>query len=492
MLNGEVLNENILVGEIQREVIDLRKEEQHKTVKPTSHDILVEPDTPMQTLGSVLVKGVALDKPDQDKSVMPSVEEQVVMADDGYELASVTVGGVTSEIDSNIQAENIRHGVEILGVVGSMEQIDLSATTATEEDVVAGKQFYNAQGELKTGAFKDMLQARIDENNNCDYLFYKCGNSTINYIKNLDTSRVTSMKYMFNYCEATSEIDVSGFDTSNVTTMFYMFSSCSNLKEIDISNFNMDKLSQCDYMFASCKNLEKFVANETHSTTLTNLPSMFYYCQSLRNIDLSKWYITPTNIGSMFDYCMSTESIDISNFDTSNTTTMTQMCRYCKSLTNIKVGDKFDTSKVQKFNYMFTDCRELESLPTMNVVSGTSFSSFVDGCVKLKNINILNIKTSLYLGNGTYWGTMLTNESLINTFKELWDLTGSTSQTLRLSTTSKENIANVYVKLIDVTDEMLASDPYASNKKPCVVCDASDEGAMTLTEYAISKNWAIG
>lgn len=373
--------------------------------------------------------------------------------------------------------------------------LDLSATTATEEDVMQGKQFYNAQGELvegvlTTGAFNDMLQTRVDANNSCDYLFYECGNSTINYIKNLDTSRVTSMKDMFSNCKA-SEIDVSGFDTSNVTNMYNMFYICSNLKEIDISNFNMDKLSQCDAMFYYCSTLEKLVMNENHSTTLTNLQFMFANCKALTNLDLSKWYINPINMGYMFQSCTGIESIDISNFDTRNTTEMARMFNGCTHIKNIKVGDKFDTSKVQNFDRMFTACSELESLPTINVVSGTSFSSFVDSCTKLKNINILNIKKSLRLGYETYWGTMLTNESLINTFKELWDLTGSTSQTLTLSTPSKENIANIYVKLVDVTDEMLASDPYASNKKPCVVCESTDEGAMTLTEYAVLKNWSI-
>ena len=38
---------------------------------------------------------------------------------------------------------------------------------------------------------------------------------------------------------------------------------------------------------------------------------------------------------------------------------------------------------------------------------------------------------------------------------------------------------------------MRAEDEYIDNKKPCVVCESTDEGAMTLTEYAISKNWAI-
>lgn len=574
--NSICLDDDLLVGEILEQVIDLSKEEQEKVVEARTEDVVVLPDSEMQVLSRVTVKGVtaeiddsikpeniklgatilgvagnvAPDKPDQSKVVKPSVSKQVVRADTGYELESVEVEGVTSEIDGNIQAENIRYGVEILGVVGSMEQKedldaelseqdvlladlksqvgnldeinlegatatesdvlagktffsgdaeiktgtlevpDLSATTATEEDVVAGKQFYNAQGELKTGAFKDMLQARIDENNNCDYLFYECRNNKINYINNLDTSKVTSMNQMFNRCTA-SEIDVSGFDTSNVDNMTQMFNSCSNLTEIDISNFNMDKLTQCAMMFYYCKKLTKVMSNENHSTTLITMDDIFSNCISLTNIDLSKWYVKPLYMGAMFNTCSALESVDMSNLDTSEVTSLYNVFNRCGNLTNIVVGDKFDTSKVANLNSTFYLCGKLETLPKMNAISVTTFSNFIAGCTNLKNMIILNIKKTLQIGSGTSWGTMLTNESLINTFKELWDLTGSTSQTLTLSTTSKENIANVYVKLVDVTDEMIANDPYASNKKPCVVCESTDEGAMTLTEYAISKNWSI-
>lgn len=61
------------------------------------------------------------DKPDQTKTATPTTEEQVITPDTGYELASVTVEAVTSDIDSNIVAENIKSGVTILGVDGTFE-----------------------------------------------------------------------------------------------------------------------------------------------------------------------------------------------------------------------------------------------------------------------------------------------------------------------------------------------------------------------------------
>lgn len=58
----------------------------------------------------------------QDKTVSPTTSQQTVTADEGYDgLSSVGVSAVTSSIDSNIKAANIKSGVTILGVTGTLE-----------------------------------------------------------------------------------------------------------------------------------------------------------------------------------------------------------------------------------------------------------------------------------------------------------------------------------------------------------------------------------
>lgn len=270
------------------------------------------------------------------------------------------------------------------------EVVDLSATTATADDVLQGKQFYNAQGELVVGGYKDMLQRKVDWSKSCEKLFENSPDEDMSWANKLDTSQVTSMAYMFSTCSNLQSFN-NNFDTYNVTTLTNMFARCEYLTELDVSSFD--------------------------TRNVTDVSSFIYYCLKLKTIIGSIDLINTTNTYNMFYYC-----------------------------------------------------------------------------INLENVTLKNIKVSLQLGRSTSWGTKLTNETLINTIQELWDNTDNAlggSRTLTLSTTSTNNIANIYVKLIDVTDEMRAEDEYIDNKKPCVVCESTDEGAMTLTEYAISKGWAI-
>ena len=101
---------------------------------------------------------VVPDKPDQTKTATPTTSQQTITPDTGYELSSVTVNAVTSSIDSNIQAGNIKKDVTILGVTGTLESGD-TPIYRTEDDTdvtinlaLAGKR-YDGVGDFEGVVF---------------------------------------------------------------------------------------------------------------------------------------------------------------------------------------------------------------------------------------------------------------------------------------------------------------------------------------------------
>ena len=57
----------------------------------------------------------------------------------------------------------------------------------------------------------------------------------------------------------------------------------------------------------------------------------------------------------------------------------------------------------------------------------------------------------------------------------------TSSQTLTIGSANLEKIAGLYCRITDDTNE----------KKTMELCESTDEGAMTLVDYALEKGWNI-
>lgn len=216
----------------------------------------------------------------QDKEVIPSKEEQTIKADENYSgLNQVKVNAVTSQVDNNIISENIKNGIDILGVTGNF---------------VGGKyapRFISFYGYTGTNLNDEII--------------------------GLDTSNTTSMSNMFYNCSNLTALDLSSFNTSNVTDMQMMLYGCKKITKLDISNFNIAKVNLIQNLFYQCKLLTSLDLRHFGKAPISNMNFMFYGCENLTEVDLSNFEITKTNTYNtkMFGMCTKLMRIDLRSLD---------------------------------------------------------------------------------------------------------------------------------------------------------------------------------
>ena len=113
-----------------------------------------------------LIKQLEKKYPTQKKTASPSRYSQTISADSGYRLSQVEVKPVTSAIDGNIIPDNIKKGVSILGVQGALEeeQIDLQAKFVEPKktaQTILPDSNYDALSRVEVGAVTSAVDKNI-------------------------------------------------------------------------------------------------------------------------------------------------------------------------------------------------------------------------------------------------------------------------------------------------------------------------------------------
>lgn len=150
------------------EKIEITPEVEDKTYIPTEYgfeevtvkgvkayiDEDIKPEYIKDGVDILGVIGNVVELQGEEKTISPSTTQQIIVPSDGKNgITRLTVEAVDSSIDENIKPENIKEGTNILGVDGQYRGIDTSDATATEEDILIGKTAY-VNGEKLTGTME--------------------------------------------------------------------------------------------------------------------------------------------------------------------------------------------------------------------------------------------------------------------------------------------------------------------------------------------------
>lgn len=247
----------------------------------------------------------------QEKTISPTTYTQEVVSDSTYDgLSKVKINAVDSSIDSDIKPENIKKGVEILGVEGSLEQ----GAEVVKKYKPKHISFYGHEKISDLTEETRMMDTSLLTS--FSSMFFTTGSNDLEYVdvSEWNTSNVTSFQAMCQGCSDLKVFDVSNWDTSNVTDMTNAFKACTSLESLDVSNWDTLKLQYSNYIFENCKLITSFDFSNWTTSNVTTMDSMFSGCIGLTELDLSS-FTSPrlTTMSSMFYGCKNLTKIDMRN-----------------------------------------------------------------------------------------------------------------------------------------------------------------------------------
>lgn len=477
----------------------------------------------------------------QDKTVAPTTSQQVISADSGYDgLDEVTVSAVTSAIDSNIAAGNIKSGVTILGVQGTVQEgitptgnINITDTSSTNVTNYATAQVVDANlvaSNIKNGVSILGVSGSYDPQPDLE-------TKTVTYTAN-DTYTITPTAGKDGMSSVEVTVNVSGgsgtqcpdwssigWDCSDVENsslaadVAYAAQKKAEFEAGTIDDFHMDKnlvyapkiVPNHYNTFQSCSNLKYVPAFDSIGTY--GCHNLFSGCTALKSVPL----FDTSNITDMdFMFGQDNTSLQgkvnygagvttVPQYDMSNVTSALGMFRGCVYLTTIP---DLNTPKLRDIVYyvgsnvsgsIFSGCLSLIAIPNMDLTNVTDMSHFAigqsgivsgpSGDMALKTVPLLNTPNVARIKDA-FW--KCPNITTLGGFTNLGKAFVSTDATkyhiLDLSSSTvltKQSIMNVINNLAapddtDVSDAqlMLSATSYA-------LLDAEDIAIAT------AKNWAV-
>ena len=275
-------------------------------------------------------------------SITPSTSAQTFNSSsvDGYK--PVTVSAVTSSIDANITAGNIKSGVTILGVQGTYS--GSTPTLITKSITQNGT--YNASSDNADGYSSVTVNVSgggIGIPREVKNGVYQMPTESFTFSLPSNATDVVSygLYYAFYGCTGLTSLDLSSLTTvSGEYALCRAFYGCTALTSVDLSSLTtVSGEYALNYAFQNRTGLTSLdLSSLTTVSGRSGLSSAFSGCTGLTSVDLSSLTTVSGSIGlsSAFYGCTALTSVDLSSLTTvSGSNGLSNAFQSCKGLTDV-------------------------------------------------------------------------------------------------------------------------------------------------------------
>jgi hypothetical protein len=342
-------------------------------------------------------------------NVTPTTSAQVIVAPagtDGY--SPVNVAAVTSSIDANIIAGNIKSGVSILGVTGNVVELNGETkviTPTTSQQIITPSSGKNAitqatveavtssidsniiAGNIKkdvtilgvTGTVEEGITPtgtiNITENGTIDVTNYASAevnvqSSVIGIPREITSQGIYSMPLSSDFIFKLPD----SVTTIGSYSLAYAFHSCNKLVSVNFNNVTSVSTNGLSYAFYGCLNLSSVTGlnNITSVTTVSAFSNAFIHCSQLASVDFSGLsLLSGTNcFWGIFQNCINLTSIDLSSLTTiSGDYAMTYAFAGCSNLSSLDLSSVTTIDRRYAMQYTFENCTGLTSVDLSNLTT---------------------------------------------------------------------------------------------------------------------------
>ena len=390
----------------------------------------------------------------RELNITPSTSAQTFNVGSGIDVYSpINVSGVTSSIDANIQPENIKQGKTILGVEGSVVELNgetVNIAPTTSQQIIEPTSPHNGITRATVGAVTSSIDSNIQPQNIRENVTILGTTGTayvpeyfINFTKNNGgalsrTSRMINLTGVTTlnayslygaYCNVdfnNTEVDMSGVTTVYERACQNMFFRAQSLPSVDFSgvtNISADytfygAFYGATHLLPTPSGMGIFIdfSNLTQISGGCSSPfyQAFYLCGGNNNpltVDFSS--LQQIDAYSAFREAFRESGITTLSFPNLTTPVADkyknygfyQVCYLCKNLTSVDFGKIPEIKSTYTFGYAFYGCDNLVSADFGQVTqigdpdgySAGCCGHMFEDCTGLKNVNFSSL-TAMYGG----------------------------------------------------------------------------------------------